>query len=161
METRKRVPRKRLRLTRPLGLAQTDVLRLCASFETRPVTVHWLFNRLASALGGTQRGRVTSNELSRSMESHLLRSLRRRGRRNWSGALFRKWRRQKAFTIATSQLFYQAPSSNRVRRSLLRGRSDRIRRSLSSDSRRCTRIGAKPHEYKKKTGGLSCPKFGW
>ena len=30
-----------------------------------------------------------------------------------------------------------------------------------SDSRRCTRIGAKPHEYKKKTGGLSCPKFGW
>src|SRR4051794_13233457 len=30
-----------------------------------------------------------------------------------------------------------------------------------SDSRRCARIGAKPHEYKKKTGGLSCPKFGW
>jgi len=30
-----------------------------------------------------------------------------------------------------------------------------------SDSRRCTRIGAKPHEHKKKTGGLSCPKFGW
>ena len=27
-----------------------------------------------------------------------------------------------------------------------------------SDSRRCTRIGAKPHEHKKKTGGLSCPK---
>src|SRR2546430_2730212 len=30
-----------------------------------------------------------------------------------------------------------------------------------SDSHSCTRIGAKPHEYKKKTGGLSCPKFGW
>src|SRR5439155_11392019 len=135
MEIRKRVPRKRLRLTRPLGLAQTDVLRLRASFETRPVTVHWLFNRLAPALDGTQRGRVTNNQLARSMESHLLRSLRRRGRCNWSGALFEKWRRQKAFTIATSQLFYQAPSSNRVRRSLLRGRSDWIRRSLSSNSR--------------------------
>ena len=32
---------------------------------------------------------------------------------------------------------------------------------VDSDSRSCTRIGAKPHEYKKKTGGLSCPKFGW
>ena len=135
MEARKRIPRKRLRLTRSLGLEQKNVLRLRASFETRPVTVHWLFNRLAPALDGTQRGRVTFNELSRSMESHLLRSLRRRGRCNWSGALFEKWRRQKAFTIATSQLFYQAPSSNRVRRSLLRGRSDWIRRSLSSNSR--------------------------
>ena len=34
MEIRKRIPRKRLRLTRPLGLAQTDVLRLSASFKT-------------------------------------------------------------------------------------------------------------------------------
>ncbi len=56
MEIRKRIPRKRLRLTRPLGLAQTDVLRLRASFETRPVTVHSLFNRLAPALDGTQGG---------------------------------------------------------------------------------------------------------
>jgi len=30
-----------------------------------------------------------------------------------------------------------------------------------SASPSCTQIGAKPHEYKKKTGGLSCPKFGW
>jgi Predicted endonuclease containing a URI domain len=44
----------------------------------------------------------------------------------------KKWRRQKAFTIATSQLFYQAPSSNRVRRSLLRARSDWIRRSFAA-----------------------------
>jgi predicted GIY-YIG superfamily endonuclease len=56
MEARKRIPRKRLRLTRPLGLAQTDVLRLRASFETRLGTVHWLFNRLAPALDGTQEG---------------------------------------------------------------------------------------------------------
>src|SRR5260370_39582461 len=99
METRKRILRKRLRLTRSLGLEQRNVLRLRASFETRPVTVYWLFNRLAPALDGTQRGRVTSNQLSRSMESHLLRSLRRRGRCNWPGGLFKKWRRQKAFTI--------------------------------------------------------------
>src|SRR5436189_3281314 len=98
MEGGKRVQRKRLRLTRPLGLAQTDVLRLRASFKTRPVTVHWLFNRLAPALDGTQRGGVTSNQLSRSMESHLLRSLRRRGRCNWSGALFKK--------VAASESFY-------------------------------------------------------
>src|SRR6266481_4071978 len=135
MEAGFRIPRKRLHLTRRLGLEQRNVLRLRASFKTRPVTVHWLFNRLAPALDGTQRGRVTSNELSRSMESHLFRSLRRRGRCNWSGALFKKWRRQKAFTIATSQLFYQAPSSNRVRQSLLRGRGNWIRRSLSSNSR--------------------------
>src|SRR5436305_15059587 len=135
MEAGKRVPRKRLRLTRPLRLAQADVLRLRASFETRPVTVHWLFNRLAPVLDGTQSGRVTSNQLSRSMESHLLRSLRRRDRCNWSGALFKKWWRQKAFTIATSQLFYQAPPSNRVRQSLLRVRSDWIRPSLLSNSR--------------------------
>ena len=32
---------------------------------------------------------------------------------------------------------------------------------LSGTKRGCARIGAKPHEYKKKTGGLSCPKFGW
>src|SRR5260370_38764741 len=107
METRKRILRKRLRLTRSLGLEQGNVLRLCASFETRLRTVHWLFNRLAPALDGTQRGRVTSNQLSRSMESHLLRSLRRRGRYNWSGALFKKGRLQKGFTIATSKLFYQ------------------------------------------------------
>jgi hypothetical protein len=37
----------------------------------------------------------------------------------------------------------------------------RVASDALSDSRRCTRIGAKPHEYKKKTGGLSCPKFGW
>src|SRR5436309_12931402 len=42
----------------------------------------------------------------------------------------KKWPRRKAFTIATSQLFYQAPSSNRVRQSLLRGRSDWIRRGF-------------------------------
>jgi hypothetical protein len=131
METRKRIPRKRLRLTRSLELEQRNVLRLRASFGTRVRSVKRLFNRLAPALEGTQRGHVTSNELSRSMESHLLRSLRRRGRCNWSGALFKKWRRQEAFTIATSQLFYQAPSSNRVRRSLLRGRSDWIRRSFA------------------------------
>src|SRR5438046_2902995 len=111
MEAGKLIPRKRLPLTRPSGLAQTDILRLRASFETRPVTVHWLFNRLAPALDGTQREPVTSNQLSRSMESHLLRSLRRRGRCNWSAALFKKWRRQKAFTIATSQLFYYVLSS--------------------------------------------------
>src|SRR5436190_17571971 len=70
MEARKRIPRKRLRLTRSSGLEQRNVLRLRASFEKRPVTVHWLFNRLAPALDGTQRGRVTNNELSRSMESH-------------------------------------------------------------------------------------------
>ena len=70
MEIRKRIPRKRLRLTRSLGLERRNVLRLRASFETRPVTVHWLFNRLAPALDGTQRGRGTSNELPRSMESY-------------------------------------------------------------------------------------------
>ena len=62
--------------------------------------------------------------VTHNMDSHLLRSLRRTGRRNWSGALFKKWRRQKTFTIATSQLFCEALSANRVRRSLLRGRSD-------------------------------------
>ena len=129
MEIRKRIPRKRLRLTRSLGSEQRNVLCLRASFDTRPVTVHRLFNRLAPALDGTQRGRVTSNELSRSLGSHLLRSLGRRGRCNWSGA-YKKWRRQKAFTIATSQLFYQAPPSNRVRRSLLRGRSDWIKQNF-------------------------------
>src|SRR5947207_13289100 len=132
METGKRIPRKRLRLTRPLGLAQTDVLRLRASFETRPVTVHWLFNGPAPALDRTQRARAQATSYrARSMESHLLRSLRRRGRCNWSGALFEKWRRQKALTIATSQPFYQAPSSNRMRRSLLQGRSDWIRRGFA------------------------------
>src|SRR5882757_1147700 len=80
MEVGKRIPRKRLRITRSLGLEQRNVLRLRASFGTRLGIVHWLFNRLAPALDGTQRGRVTSNELSRSMESHLLRNLRRRGR---------------------------------------------------------------------------------
>src|SRR5215211_3724670 len=133
METRKRVPRKRLRLTRSLGSAQTDALRLRASFERRPVTVCYstdLRRRLTE-----HKQDNTRNQLSRSMESHLLRSLRRRERYNWSGALFKKWRRQKPFTIATSQLFYQAPSLNRVRQSLLRGRSDWIRRNLSSNSR--------------------------
>src|SRR4030095_15166440 len=118
METGKRIPRKRLCLTRSLELERRNVLRLRASFGTRLGSVHWLLNRFAPALDGTQRGRFTSNELSRSMECHLLRSLHRRGRCIWPRALSKKWRRQKAFTIATSQLFYQAPSSNRVRRSL-------------------------------------------
>jgi hypothetical protein len=60
METRKRVPRKRLRLTRSLELDQRNVLRLCGSFGTRLGSVHWLFNRLAPALDGTQGRRVTS-----------------------------------------------------------------------------------------------------
>jgi predicted GIY-YIG superfamily endonuclease len=62
METALRIPRKRLRLTRSLELAQRNVLRLCASFETRLGTVHWLFDRLAPALDRTKDGasQVTS-----------------------------------------------------------------------------------------------------
>jgi hypothetical protein len=41
------------------------------------------------------------------------------------------------------------------------GIPERMARDALSDFGRCTWIDAKPHEYQKKNGGLSCPKFGW
>ncbi len=120
MEIRKRIPRKKLRLTRSLGLEQRNVLRLRASFETRLGTVHWLFSRLAPASERAQNWSVAGHKFPRSIEPDLLRSVHRGGGCTGTRAIFKKRRRSKILVITASELFWKSIQSERLGRTLLR-----------------------------------------
>ena len=75
MEIGKRVPRKRLRLTRSLVLEPRNVLRLRASLDWRLGTLHRIFNRFTSTPERTQKRSIAGHKFPRSMEPDLLRSI--------------------------------------------------------------------------------------
>src|SRR5262249_27937207 len=112
MEIRKRIPRKRLRLTRSLELEQRNVLCLRASLGQRLGTLHRIFNRFTPTRERAPNRSVAGHKFPGSMEPDLLRSVHRGSRCTGTRAIFKKRRRSKVLAITASELFWKASSQN-------------------------------------------------
>src|SRR5215471_6613717 len=75
MEIWKRVPRKRLRLTRSLALEPRNVLRLPASLESRLGFYIGFSTDLRRRLSENKKRSIAGHKFPRSMEPDLLRSI--------------------------------------------------------------------------------------